>query len=427
MRNDHAIAFESTGYPTTVIRKELLSVGDAFSIIVPLLQVVEFRMAGLLLASDLALLAALPIALIRHSERLRQRPVPLVLTLGCLWFLAQVATDLARNSAPEDYLRTWIKICFVLVNFTVVWLVVCTNQRRFVLYGIGLSAGTIVSFYIHPSAEAVLAPWKFGLGIPITLLVAIMAAQSKRHRTLGVLLPLGSLAIVHAYEDFRILAVISFVVAIYSLFLMSAKREQFGRARLAVLALTVAGGITVFTLAYSHYAMLGVFGHYAQQKLEMQSSGEGGLLLGGRSEILASSQAILDSPLVGHGSWPRDARYAAIMDDRRAELGYKRFQGGKPDDLIPTHSYIFGAWVEAGIGGGIFWSFVLGFTLYAILNASGNEPLLPLFAFVGLMLTWDILFSPLGTPTRFIAPYFIAAMVMLRSFQTAPPAFGWEI
>jgi hypothetical protein len=408
-------------------RTSLVSLGDAFCVVVPLLQVVEIKMTGQLLASDLAILAVLPIALIRHPERLRQKPVPTVLTLGVFWLMAQIVTDLVRNSAREDYLRGWLKICFLLANFTVVWLVVCSRQRRFSLYGVGLAAGTILSVYIDPSDEALVSPWKFGLGIPITMLVAIFAAHTKRYRYLGILLPLTALAAVHVFEDFRILAVISFITAIYSLSLTSAKREQFGRFRLTMLALAVAGGIVGFTLVYSHYAELGAFGRYAQQKLEAQSGGEGGLLLGGRSEILASSQAILDSPFLGHGSWARDPVYVAILADRRAELGYERFQGGKKDDLIPTHSYIFGSWVEAGIAGGIFWLFILAFTIYAFLNASGTEPLLPLFAFAGFMLTWDILFSPLGTPVRFVAPYFMAAMVLLRTFQTSPPEFGWEM
>jgi hypothetical protein len=409
------------------IRTSLVSLGDAFCVVVPLLQVAEIKTTGQLLVSDLAMTAVLPIALSRHAERLRQKPVPTILTLGAFWLVAQIVTDLVRNSAREDYLRGWLKICFLLVNFTVVWLVVCSRQRRFRLYGVGLAAGTILSVYLHPSDQALISPWKFGLGIPITMLVAIFAAHVKARRYLGILLPLVALAAIHVLEDFRILAVISFITAIYSLSLTSAKGEQFGRFRLIMLGLAVAGGIGGFTLAYSHYAMLGAFGQYAQQKLEAQSGGEGGLLLGGRSEILASSQAILDSPFLGHGSWARDPVYAAILADRRAELGYKRFQGGKQDDLIPTHSYIFGSWVEAGIAGGIFWLFMLAFTIYALLNASGTEPLLPLFAFAGFMLTWDILFSPLGTPVRFVAPYLMAAIVLLRTLQNSPPAFGWEI
>ena len=105
-----------------MVRKSVISLGDAFAFIVPLLQVVEFHLAGLLLAADLMMFAALPIALIRHPDRLRQKPVPTVLTLGVFWLAAQIVTDLVRNSAPEDYTRGWLKICFVLVNLTVVWL-----------------------------------------------------------------------------------------------------------------------------------------------------------------------------------------------------------------------------------------------------------------------------------------------------------------
>jgi hypothetical protein len=425
MANNHSVAFETAFQPRAALRREFLSVGDIFAIVAPLLQIVEFQMAGLLLASDLVLVAALPIALIRHPDRLRQKPVPTILSLGAFWFAAQIVTDLVRGSAPEDYLRGWIKIFFVLVNFTVVWLVICGIRRRFILYGFGIAIGTIVSFYIHPSDDAIVAPWKFGLGVPITMLVAMSAALLRRNRNLGIFLPLGALAVIHVYKDCRIFAVISITTAIYSLFLMSAGPEKIGSVHRAMLALIVASAIVIFALVYNHYSKLGVFGKYAQQKTEAQS-GEGGMLLGGRSEILGSSQAILDSPLLGHGSWARDPKYAAILADRSAALGYKHFQGRKPDDLIPTHSYLFGAWVDAGIAGGIFWLFMLCYAFHAIFKATGMEPLLPMFAFVGLLLMWDILFSPLGTPTRFSAPFFMCAMILLRRFQTAPPEPGWE-
>jgi hypothetical protein len=424
--NQQSIAFESTLEPSMAIRKGFVSLGDVFSFVVPLLQVVEIPMAGVLLASDLALIAALPIALIRHPDRLRQKPVPTVLVLGIFWFAAQIVTDLVRNSAPEDYMRGWVKISFLLVNLTVVWLVVCSSRRRFVLYGIGLAIGALLSYLIRPSDDALMSPWKFALGVPVTMLVAMFAAKFKNYRYLAIVLPFSALAIVHAYNDFRLMAVICFIVPIYSLFLMSAKKEKLGRMRLVALGLALAGGIAGFALAYSHYAKVGVFGKYAQQKAEAQT-GEGGMLLGGRSEILGSSQAILDSPLLGHGSWARDPKYSQILSDRSAALGYKHFQGGKKDDLIPAHSYVFGSWVEAGIAGGIFWMFLLGFTAYAMFNASGTEPLLPFFAFAGLMLTWDTMFSPLGAVTRFGAPYLIAAVIVLRSFQTEPPAPGWEL
>ncbi len=407
-------------------RREIVTLGDVFAFVVPLLQVIEVPVAGTLLAADLAMIVALPLALVRHSDRLKQKPIRTVLTLGCIWLVGQVVTDLVRESLPEDYLRGWIKIIFVLINFVVVWLVVCGSRRRFMIYTVGMALGTIAAYFVHPTADAVLSPWKFSLGVPVTMLVALFAARFKEFRILGILVPLSVLAVTHVYQDCRMLALIALITAVYSIFLMSQQRESLGALRRAALILLVAMGIWGFGAIYSFYAKQGAFGKYAQQKTEAQSAGEGGALLGGRREILASSQAIIDSPILGHGSWARDPKYSALLQQRSDDLGYKRFQGGKLDDLIPTHSYVFGSWVDGGIAGGIFWLYVLIFTIYTTFNASGKEPLLPFFAFAGLMLTWDTLFSPLGTPTRFVAPFFVAAIILFRRFQTNPIEYEWE-
>ncbi len=416
-----------------VLPRAAFSLGDIFCFLVPFLQFIQFQGAGVLAISDLLLVAALPIAILRHPERLKRKPMPAILTLGLLWLVAQIATDLWRNSAPEDFQRGWSKIVLVLVNITVVWIVAGRTRRRFVLYAVGLGIGTILGVYINPSADVIIDPWKFGMGVPVTLLVVIWVAHLAKRRYLEILIPLTALAIVDSFRNYRILALITFLTAIYSIFQMSQvgnhDRQRFGRFRLAALGLTVVCGVWAFTEVYSHYVEKGVFGEYAQRKLEVQQSGEGGLLLGGRGEILASSQAIIDSPFLGHGSWARDSTYASILADRRAELGYKDLygKGGKRDDLIPTHSHIFGAWVEAGIAGGLFWLFVLVYTIYAVAKVSGSEPLLPVFAFAGFMLVWDILFSPLGMPTRFATPFFVVAMVVLRQFRDMQAAISEEV
>jgi hypothetical protein len=101
------------------------------------LQFVQIQTVGTLMATDLALLAALPIALLRHPERLRQKPVPTILALGIFWLFSQVATDLYRVSAPEDFLRGWIRIVLMLVSFLVIWTIACASLRRFVLFNVG--------------------------------------------------------------------------------------------------------------------------------------------------------------------------------------------------------------------------------------------------------------------------------------------------
>jgi hypothetical protein len=421
-------AIETTPRRDVVVRKSILSPGDIFCLLAPLLQFVRIQFVGVLQATDLVLLAALPIAVIRHSGRLRQKPVPTILTLGIFWLGSQMATDFVRHSAPEDYLRGWSKIVLILVSFTVLWTVVCVSRRRFILYGIGAAIGMVLTLYIQPTDQMLESPWKFGLSGPITTLVVIGVALCAKHRYTGIVIPMTVLAVIHAFGNTRGLAMMCFVTTIYSLFQMSAIKNEglLDGRRFVLLAGLVAVGMWGFMALYSHYALQGVFGEYARQKLEAQS-GEGGLLLGGRSEILASGQAILDSPLLGHGSWARDPTYAAILAANRRELGYKSFEGGKLDDLIPAHSHIFGAWVDGGALGAVFWLFVLVYAIRSLMKVSGWEPLLPLFAFAGFSLVWDILFSPISPDRRFVTPYFIAAMVLLQAFRTSPSTAEWKI
>ena len=406
-------------------RQNGVSLGDAFCFLIPVFQFIRFDLVGEMSVPDVLILAAVPIAFLRHPERLRQKPVPTILTLGLFWLVAQIITDVLRHSAPVDYLRGWSRIVLLLASFAVVWTVACRSLRRFVLYGTGLGIGAVLAFFVSPYADTLFAPWKFALGGPVTLLVALWVSLAGGKRYLAILLPLSALAVLHAFEDVRSLAAITFLTAVFSVFhMLTARQQRLNPAHLVCLGLTIACGLWAFTQVYVHYAEQGVFGEYARHKIAAQSSGAGGLLLGGRGEILASSQAILDSPVIGHGSWARDPMYAAILAEKQAELGYKDFQHGKPDDLIPSHSYIFGAWVESGFAGSVFWMFVFGFTILTLLRAGGSVPLLPLFAFAGFAQLWDILFSPLGATARFTCPFYLAAMVALRACQDLQSDFA---
>ena len=60
-------------------------------------------------------------------------------------------------------------------------------------------------------------------------------------------------------------------------------------------------------------------------------AGEYGLLLGGRSEFLVSSLAVLESPVIGHGSWAKDCRYASLYVELKREAGYYPW-GGERDN-----------------------------------------------------------------------------------------------
>jgi hypothetical protein len=91
--------------------------------------------------------------------------------------------------------------------------------------------------------------------------------------------------------------------------------------------------------------------------------------------------------------------------------GYE-IQGESESDLIPSHSYIVGAWVEAGFVGALFWFWELMLTARALIATQGaNSALALLIAFVVFNLLWNLAFSPFGAEARFYTAYDLSLMM----------------
>jgi O-antigen ligase len=167
----------------------------------------------------------------------------------------------------------------------------------------------------------------------------------------------------------------------------------------------------------------GLLGEEAQNKNEVQAKAKGGLLLGGRPEILVSSRAVLDSPILGHGSGAKDQKYVEMLNDLQAEYGapvnlsYATKVGG---GLIPTHSHLMGAWVQAGILGAILWFYLFFLAVKGIIRASSVRPALaPIIVFILTGLLWDILFSPFSNTRRVMVSMAIVIILDLLDFRVA--------
>jgi hypothetical protein len=391
--------------------------GDLFCFLVPALMFLSVHVGGVLFASDVCLMAAFPFVVYRHREWLRTKPVKTFLCLGALWLVAQVVTDIVRHTPYEDYSRGWSKIFLTLTHFATIALLIRNSRKRLVLYGAGLTLGGVLTFLIEPNEFAENDPWKFGLAIPITLIICLAAGMLARRNRIAAAALLAAIGALNILLGFRSLGAICLAAAIYSYFRLLPKFAELKIHKwqgLLIAGVLIAGMWGIFSI-YGYGAKSGLFGEIEREKYAIQSSGVAGLLLGGRSEILVSSVAIYDSPLIGHGSWAKDPFYQALLATTLSELGYESM--GEEEDsegLIPTHSYLFGAWVESGIVGALFWFWVLWCTAGTLLRATGREPMLPFFAFVGMLLAWNVLFSPYGAEGRFTATYFVYAMMMFR-------------
>jgi hypothetical protein len=407
-------------------------VGDIACFVIPALAFLRVEVGGVLYATDLCLLAALPFVVVRHRRWLQIRPVQITVWLGLLWLAAQILTDVIRQSPVEDYSRGWSKILLTVTHFATVALLVRESRRRFILYGAGLALGGVLTFYLAPGEFAADHPWKFGVGVPITILVCLIAGMLARRSRIAAVTMITAIGAINVYLGFRSLGALCAASAIYSYFQLSPQLAD-KRSRKLQTVLTVAGLVAVvwgISAIYAQGVQRGWLGEEARAKYESQSSGDAGVLLGGRNEFLAAGSAIIDSPVIGHGSWAKDPKYKAILYDRLAELGYRNMGGEVESDLIPSHSHLFGAWVESGIVGAVFWCWVLWLTGSTLVRASGREPLFPFFAFIAMLLVWNVLFSPYGADERFTATYFVYAIILFglhSQAQDRPHAYAQSL
>jgi len=401
------------------------NITEIFLFVAPFMMFLRMNGLGTLFATDFLLLLVFPFVLVTGIRHLRKRQIWLPLLLCFFWLLSQIVTDVIVHSSPDDFIRGWSKIFLTLAYLATFWILIGSSMRRFVFYGLGWSTGAILGTIVAPSEQEVDTPWKFGSAIPTTLLVLILASLLARGRHRWIFpASMICMAMINLFSSARSLGLICVLVGAYSYFLMrlnASGRRLGGMKKSVVWAMVLAAALGFYGF-YKYSAQSGLLGRKDQEKYQQQS-GQGNVVLGGRHEILASLQAVRDSPIIGHGSWARDETYYQLMVQKVIESG-GRMGGGKKGDklqehLIPEHSFVMGAWVEAGLAGAVFWFYVLFQIIRALRRATGGEPFLPVFAFMGILSLWNIPFSPYSAEQRFASTYFFIAMLMLSNMTEA--------
>jgi hypothetical protein len=399
---------------------------DALIFLIPALQFVRLKVIGVLSGSDIVILIAFVTLFLSRKIRIKDRIGRRCLILCSLWFLSQVATDFIRHTTFKDYARGWSAIGLTLIIFSLMFSLLNGRPRRITIYTWGLIAGGTLASFINPTELVQQDPWKFGLSLPVTLSILLIASR-KDVRGLWPAFLTAGIGVVNFSLGYRNQGEICFGAAFYIVltrFVEKRAHENRVLTKTAVVAITgsvVLGMIGIYS-AYQYAAASGKLGEDAREKYEAQSSGKFGLLLGGRIELLASVPAVIDSPILGHGSFAKDPKYLIMEQQALALMGYKSAGDLDPEvfeeGVIPTHSHLMGAWVSAGILGALFWGWIWLLACKMLLRTyPAGIKLLPLAAYAAFELLWDILFSPYGAQMRLITPFYIVIVMNYLSIS----------
>ncbi|WP_348260970.1 hypothetical protein P8935_14285 [Telmatobacter sp. DSM 110680] len=416
--------------PTRQPRPVMQIITEGMICILGLLSSVLIHIVGDLFVTELILITCLPFFLFaRGRSLLKPYTIRLLVLLG-LWFLSQVLTDAYREVVMTNRLRGMANIAFFAAEIACLTMLLTSDRRKTIFlafYAIGSIVMARLSPYVASFDERG-DRWKWGYATGCILLTVLISCFliARRQHIFALLLLFGTNAVNLLYNyrsAFLELLVTTVLVVpfiperIGSLRLLPRRNNLLRVAIVATFAL--AGGWSANQLV-KFASQSGLVSEEAQLKNESEAS-VGNLILGGRPEFFIGLQAAIDSPLLGHGSWASDLKYAELMAEWHHESGQQGFveQERESQGVIPTHSHIIAAWVFAGILGILFWAYLFWLVLRAIVVVAIRRPTLaPIYAWLLVSYCWAILFSPFGSTSRIIEAVTIVIIVDLLEPKT---------
>lgn len=417
--------------------RSLLSIcGDVLAVLVGLSTSFVIHLVGDLPVAEICTLAmGVPLLVVYRQRAFRRDLMPVYMLMG-LWLVSQIVTDVYRHTELVDWMRGDAAIIFFALDLSFAAMLLGHNERRKVLYVVGLVLGSLAVVRLQPTEFSIAEPWKFGYSQGVNLGAVILSCYFyNKRRYIAVLVLLAAISAVNLAFNYRspvliFLLTIALVVPVIP--------EQVGRWRVLPpegtrVRLVVLTGIAMLAslgavTAVKVLSTSGALGDEAKQKNQRQSSIKGGILIGGRPEILVSSIAVKDSPILGHGSWAKDFKYVEILYDTMIERGdteQNDIDSIEEDStgLIPAHSHLMNAWVWAGIMGAVFWAYVWWLAARGVAQLAMYQPrMAPLYVNMLVGMLWNILFSPFGSGLRMIESVIIVISCDLLSTHASMAA-----
>ena len=388
-------------------------------VFVGLVSAIELNFLGAVYIGELIFFVSFLLGLGRVKIQREQKVAALLILI---WVVQQVISDVINEvdlatmlkgvGAPALLLTTWLGIYS--------WFYDRVESLRFFLVGVFL--GFIATNLLSPSLYFYFNPWKWGVGMSLLNIIVVLFFWKVKNRGVAsnvqVLLLFSLFSIVSIGFDSRTLAIFPIIAIGTMIFFKSAigikvGKRLIGWKALVSLAATILVLNSLLTAVFSSPSILQLLPDATAEKMASQAAGGYGLLLGGRTEILASLDAFLDKPFFGHGSWAEDEDgYQDNLVYRLYELDYlESAYWDFGNNLIPVHSYFMGAVVWAGALAGLFWLYIFKQVVNFLITYS---PHLNIYIYLnGVFFLWAILFSPFGGAARWGAEIFLSVLFVV--------------
>lgn len=346
-----------------------------------------------------------------------------------LWFISAVCTDLYRQTPPTDAIKGMISVLFLIVLLPFVYWSLSDKVERWYCFVIGSIISSQLTYYLQTvttefgSTEI----WRVYSYVPLfTGFAGWLYLKGRTRWSYLIFIIFGLWTLYNGSRNVFLTCSITVVVLYYINKYRYSNRLQevfMYRRRIGILAISLMIGLTFINFSYSYLASNGNLGQEAYEKYMKQKNSKQGIV-SGRLEAIMAATLIVDSPIIGYGSYVKD--YTNFVYNYYLRNGYEikpgRFnvEENSVENMLPRHSRIFGMWMWHGIGCGIFWLYLL-LLFYKILR-NGCLLLYPhLLGFSVFTLfteIWDTFFSIMSV--RLVPLFFwVFLLIVYEKYKTS--------
>ncbi|PPF66128.1 hypothetical protein C5E16_12365 [Clavibacter michiganensis] len=346
---------------------------------------------------------------------LRHRGAPVLAGLVVLsvvagaWLTASSSADHATSST--EGVSASVLVLGVLASVgVIVWArTLMRDASVAVWFGVGMVVG------INPGSTLFSTnPWKFGLSVPLAVLLLALAWRSGR-RWVAVIVLVALIVMAGTNDSRSELAVLLLVLLV----VLWDLRPATGRRGSVVSTLLVLGGLAVVVYQAGQALILeGYLGESTRQRTERQLDEAGSVIAGGRPELGAATALFQHHPWgFGSGTLP-NLTDIQVAKTGMAALNYDPDNGYVENYLFGSsfelHSVLGDLWTRFGWAGILLTIAILVVLVAAAGTAVTHRMAAALLVYVVVKSLWNIPFSPLFSA--------VPLLVLALGLSLAPPA-----
>lgn len=395
---------------------------DILALIIGLFSMVKFRLLGTFALSEIlifSMLIFIPYLSFRKSEKCL-----IFYIFSFVWLIASVLSDLINGNSLENLLKGSFNIIFIILLIPFVFWVLSDNPRRMIYILIGNSLSCLYNFYFQRINETNIDDeiyrevWTVYAYQPLFIIVCGLLFY-KGYKYLSYFI-IELFAIWSLFNMSRNVFLLSTLGVLILLYIGNVNNEnikyKIDRIKKRSISLIIIGVITLFSSAkiYEYLASNNILGERAYSKYMDQKSDEMGLA-SGRKDFFQGVYFSMQKPLIGHGNYAKDK---LNLNEEYEYFAKVKIKTSRRDKLLPSHSYIIGAWLYNGIIGLVYWIFILFLLLKFIRNyLLYDSQMMFIMLFLVINLIWNIFFSPFENRLMFTVTLISCILISNKNYS----------